>query len=133
MNDDKTLSTSLAVMRFSLAAFLLVWVFQKILVPQGAAGVFKGFYGATLGETIVMGLGVAQLAIVAAFAAGLFKTWTYGAVVLMNLASLLVAAPRLMDPYKPPNALFWASVPVLAASIALFLLRNRDTTATVER
>ena len=55
MSDDKTLSTSLAVMRFSLAAFLLVWVFQKILVPQGAAGVFKGFYGATLGETIVMG------------------------------------------------------------------------------
>ena len=133
MTDDKALSTSLAILRFGLAAFLLVWVFQKILIPQGAAGVFKNFYGATLGETIVMGLGVAQLAIVAAFAAGLFKTWTYGAIVLMNLASLIVAAPRLMDPYKVPNALFWASVPVLAASIALFLLRDRDTTASIGR
>ena len=79
------------------------------------------------------GLGVAQLLVVGAFAAGLFKTWTYGAIVLMNLSSLLVAMPRLIDPYKPPNALFWASLPVLAASVALFLLRDRDVTASLGR
>ena len=128
MNDDKTLSTSLLLLRLALAVFLLVWVFQKILVPAGAAGVFKNFYGAELSPAIVLGLGIAQLLLVLTFAAGALKTWTYGAIVLMNLSSLVVASPRLIDPYKVPNALFWASLPVLAASIALFLLRDRDKT-----
>ena len=131
-HDDKTLGTALLAMRLALAAFLLVWVFQKLLVPAGAAGVFKNFYGAELSSTVVLGLGLAQLLLVLAFAAGALKTWTYGAIVLMNLSSLIVSFPRLMDPYKVPNALFWASLPVLAASVALFLLRDRDTTLSVK-
>ena len=45
MGDDNVLGISLAAMRLALAAFLLVWVFQKLLVPAGAAGIYKNFYG----------------------------------------------------------------------------------------
>ena len=126
MQDDKHLSLSLVLLRLAMTTFLLVWVFQKLLVPQGAAGVFKSFYAANLSPQIVLALGVAQLVIVLAFAAGVLKFWTYGAVLAMNLSSVLVAVPRMINPYMPPNALFVASLPVLAASLLLFLLRDRD-------
>ncbi len=131
MERDSHVEISLMVMRLAMAAFLLVWTIQKLFVPAGAAGIFKNFYGAELSASIVMGLGVAQLLIVLAFAAGVQKFWTYGAVLAMNAVTLVVSVPRLIAPYNGPSTLFWASVPVLAGSLALFLLRDRDRMASI--
>jgi putative oxidoreductase len=131
MDRDNHLEISLLAMRLAMAAFLLIWTAQKLLVPAGAAGIYKNFYGAEVSSSFVMALGAAQLLIVLAFAAGVQKFWTYGAVLAMNAVTLLVSIPRLIAPYNGPSTLFWASVPVLAASLALFLLRDRDRMASI--
>ncbi len=54
--------------------------------------------------------------------AGMFKLCTYGAILAMHAVSSLSTYKELLNPYEPPNHLFWAAVPLLAALIALFLL-----------
>lgn len=126
------LGTSLAIIRLTVAAFLLVWSVEKILFPDRAAGIFKAFYSIeSLPVMAVIGIGLVQTALVLAFACGLWKTWTYGIVLLMHAVSTLSTIAQLADPYEGINHLFWAAVPVLGALVALFLLRESDAWLTV--
>jgi hypothetical protein len=127
MLHDRTLGIALAVMRLATAAFFLVWSLEKILLPTKQQGIFETFYGGAQPEAVIVALGVAQTAIVLLFAAGLFRTLTYGALLLMHAVSTLSTAGRLIDPYEGVNHLFWAAVPVLGLLVALFLLRERES------
>lgn len=49
----------------------------------------------------------------------------------MHAVSTLSTYKELLNPYEPPNHLFWAAVPLLAALIALFLLREEDNLLTI--
>ena len=113
-------------MRLSVGVFFLVWAIQKTVAPEMAQRVFETFYFSSPAPTLLMLSGLAQLAIVVAFMAGLFRTWTGGALLAMHTISLLSTYERLASPYESPNALFWAAVPVWAAIFALFLLRKSD-------
>lgn len=126
MTDDKKLQIGLLSIRLAVSAFFLVWTLQKILMPEMAQRVFQTFYFSAPSVEQLVITGIAQLAIVLAFAAGLFRFWTYGALLLMHALSTLSTYERLANPYESPNALFWAAVPVLAAMFALFLLRSQD-------
>lgn len=128
---DRELEISLALIRFATAGFLLVWVFDKLLNDQGAMRTFSKYYTEVSASEAIFAVGIAQLILVLAFAAGLFKTLTYGAVTLMHAASTFASYERYMDPLARPNILFWAAVPVLAAMIALFILRRRDRLLTI--
>lgn len=123
---DKPLAVALMLIRLSAAAFFLVWSIEKILMPEKQQGVFEAFYFSSPPEGVIVALGVVQTLVVLAFAAGLFRFWTYGAAVLMHGASTLSTWERLINPYDGVNHLFWAAVPVLAALIGLFVLRERD-------
>lgn len=125
------LALSLFLIRISTGLMFLVWSVQKILRPDLAQGVFKTFYLFEVTPTLLLGLGVAQTAVVLAFMAGLWKRVTYGAILAMHLVSTLSTWERLIDPYTRPNALFWAAVPVLAALIGLYLLRDEDRLLSV--
>lgn len=125
---DPRLRIALATIRISVGVFFLVWSLEKILAPEVAQRVFSTFYFVTdLPPTVSMAIGFGQTVIVVAFLLGLFKTWTYGALLVMHTASVLPTWERLATPYDPPNHLFWAGVPVLGALVALFLLRDADT------
>ncbi len=63
--------------------------------------------------------------IIAAFVAGLFKTITYGAVLLMHAGSTLSSWRQYLEPFD--HLLFFAAWPMLAGCVALFLLRKDDT------
>ncbi len=76
-------------------------------------------------------VGAVQTAIILAFACGLWKIWTYGAVLLMHTASTLSTIGQLANPYSDINHLFWAAVPVLGALVALFILRKDDKWLTL--
>jgi len=134
MAEDKTLGWALVALRIGLAILFLIWALDKLVNVDHAKAVFAGFYGQnaeTMSSSLPYALGAIQLVLVLAFAAGAFKTVTYGALLLMHLATCIVSAKLHLDPFGTPNILFWANWPILGALIALFLLRDRDRTLSV--
>ena len=122
----RKLEISLLALRVSVAAVMLVWAVDKLVRPEHSSSVFDGFYGMPgVGEGIV-GLGVVQLLLVLAFLAGVARTWTYGAILLLHAASTFVSWRQYLAPYEGPNILFFAAWPMLAACLTLFLLRDQD-------
>jgi len=65
------------------------------------------------------------------FAAGIARTWSYGLVLLMHAVSTFSSWKQYLDPYTGANLLFFAAWPMLAALVALFLLREHDTLLSV--
>ena len=126
MKDERKLQISLAIIRLSLVLFFLVWSIGKLIVPELTQKVFATFYFSEISPTASVGIGALQTVIVLIFLAGQFKTLSYGGVLGMHTVSVLSTYRQLLNPYQPPNPLFWAGVPVLGALIALFLLRDRD-------
>ena len=125
---DRSLELGLFLIRITAAVFMLVWAIDKIVNVKHAQGVFGTFYfWKDASPQILAGIGVAQTIILLAFAAGLFKFWTYGAVMLMHAGGTFAGWSRMIPPYGPQSAMtFWAAVPVLAALFMLFMLRDRD-------
>lgn len=133
MQRDTTLEISLLLVRLAVAAFMLVWAIDKVVSPEHAQGVFTRFYFWTPSTPVLLALGIAQIVIVLAFAGGFARVWTYGAVAVMHAVSTLSTWSRLLNPWGTgAQPLFWAAVPVLAAVIALFLLRDRDRFLSVD-
>ncbi|MEM1251186.1 MAG: DoxX protein [Cyanobacteria bacterium P01_H01_bin.21] len=130
MTSTRKLEIGLATIRITTAAFFLVWSIEKIVAPDIAQKVFARFYGSTISPGVSIAIGILQTAIVLLFLAGLFKLWTYGALLGMHAVSTLSSYEPLLNPYTPPNHLFWAAVPTLGAIIALFLMRQDDQLLT---
>ena len=128
MDRDRELEMGLFLVRVTIAIFMLVWAVDKIVNVQHAQGVLGNFYGwKNASAQILMVVGIAQTIILLMYAAGMYKFWTYGAVMLMHASSTIVGLPRMIPPYGPGSSMtFWAAVPVLAAMFVLFRLRERD-------
>lgn len=128
MSDERRIQTALLTMRWAAAAFLLVWAIDKVVSPKHAAAVFAKYY--FIGDAspaLLLAAGVAQVVVIVAFAAGWLRVWSYGAVLLMHLVSTASTLPHLLMPWaQGSQLLFWAAVPVLAAMLALFALRDMD-------
>ena len=131
MKDERRLQISLAIIRISLVLFFLVWSIGKLIVPELTQKVFATFYFSEISSTVAVGVGALQTVIVLIFLAGQFKMLSYGVILGMHTVSVLSTYRQLLDPYQPPNLLFWAGVSVLGASSALFLLRDRDRLLTL--
>jgi len=61
----------------------------------------------------------------------LWKTLSYGLGLLLHAVSTLATYQELFAPFGA-NHLFLAALPVLAAFIALFLLRRQDTLLSLD-
>jgi putative oxidoreductase len=71
--------------------------------------------------------GAVEIVIAGCLFLGLYRTAAYGAALALHAVTMLVSWRQLLDPWgDPANHLFIASVPVLGAFIALFLLRHWD-------
>ncbi len=134
MTRDTQLEASLLLMRVAIAAFLLVWAIDKVIAPEHAQAVFSHFYFSEPSQPALKAIGIVQMVVIAAFAAGFARFWTYGAVLVMHTASTASSYAQLLNPWggDRPQLLFWAAVPVLAAMIALFVLRDRDRLMSVD-
>lgn len=130
-HSDRKLAISLLLLRLGVAAVMLPWAVDKLMRPDHAAGVFASFYALPgLGGSTFAILGVAQILLVLAFVAGIARTWSYGLVTLLHAVSTFSSWRQYLDPLTGPNLLFFAAWPMLAACIALFLLRDRDRLLT---
>lgn len=134
VNVQDRLPVSLLLLRLGIAIVMLAWSVDKLLRPEHAAGIFGAFYALPgLGEPVFYVIGVIQLLVVLAFLAGAWRFWTYGAVLAMHTVSTLSSFRQYLAPFEGPNLLFFAAWPMLAACIALFLLRDLDNLWTVGR
>lgn len=121
----RALPLSLLLLRIGVTIVMGFWTVDKLLNPHHAGKVFKGFYGIeAVGENALALIAIVQGLVVLAFAIGAFKTISYGAVLVMHGISTLASWKQYLDPFD--NLLFLAAWPMLAACVALFLLRDLD-------
>ena len=128
--DDKAkkqLGISLLLLRLGIAAVFLIWTIDKFVNPGHAAAVFEKFYKVPgLSATMAYAVGAVQMLLVIAFIVGLFRTWTYGLILIMHAISTFSSWAKYIDPWTYPHLLFYAAIPMLSACVALFLLRRFD-------
>ncbi len=124
------LQWSLFALRLGVFIVMLVWTLDKFVNPGHSAGVFENFYFISgLGETAFFVLGIIQLAIILGFLVGFKKRITYGLVLIMHGISTFASFPVYLNPFS--NLLFFAAWPMLAACLALYLLRDEDQKLTI--
>jgi putative oxidoreductase len=120
-------AVALLILRVSLAIFLLQWGVEKFVVPEAAIRIGQNFYGMTLSGFIVAILGAVETLVALALLFGIYRGWSYGLAFLIHAASVGVTWRQLLNPYgASQNHLFIAGVPVLAAFLLLYVLRERD-------
>lgn len=103
-----------------------------LLRPGHAAGVFKKFYQIDLGApTVFYIIGALEAVLILLFVTGAAKRFSYGAVLALHAISTLSAYRQYLQPFD--NLMFFAAWPMLAACIALYLLRDLDTLCAVQK
>lgn len=121
---------AILLLRYGVAFLFLMWGIDKIVASDKSVGIFNFFYGIPITENIALYIGMVEILFALVLAAGLWRTITYGAAVLLHGISTLSTYRQLLDPFGE-NHLFIAGVPVLLAAIALYLLRKKDTMWTL--
>ncbi len=123
----RTLPFALLVLRVTLGIFLLQWGVEKFVVPESNVAIWGHFYGFNISQTLGYAFGAAEIAIALCLFLGVFRTIAYGAAAALHAVSVAVSWRYLLDPWGTEfNHLFIASLPVLGAFVALFLLRHWD-------
>lgn len=127
----RNLPLALAILRVTLGVFLLLWAIEKFVVPQATVSIWQSFYLMSIGESLPYVIGGVEALLAIAIIVGAWRTWTYGAGLVLHAISTLSTWKQLIDPWglylnDRVQHLFLAGVPVLAAFVALFLLRDYD-------
>jgi putative oxidoreductase len=124
---DPMVSRALFILRITLGIFLLQWGIEKFVVPGNTPAIWSHFYGLPVPHVMAYVFGAAEIAIAICLFLGLWRTVTYGAATLLHAVTVAVSWRQLINPWADPvSHLFIASVPVLGAFVALFMLRHLD-------
>lgn len=119
------LPLSLLLLRLGVGLVMIMWTIDKIINPGHADAVFSNFYGLDgLTSGAFVAIGLVQALVVAAFVAGAYRSISYALILLMHAVSTISSWKQYVDGFD--NLLFFAAWPMLAACIALFLLRKHD-------
>lgn len=131
--DTRNLQLSLLLLRLGVFTVMIMWVIDKFVNPGHAAAVANRFYMMPegMGATLFYVLGALQAAVVIAFVLGFKKRFSYGIVLAMHTVSTFSSFAFYLDPWGPKHLLFFAAWPMLAACIALYLMRDSDKLLTV--
>lgn len=125
----RRLPLALLGLRLSLALVFAVWAADKFVNPDHGAAVFQSFYGIeAVPRRLVYAAGTLQAVLVAAFALGIARTWSYGAVLIMHAVTTAVSWKAYLG---LENILFFSAWPMLAGLVALWLLRHEDRLLTL--
>lgn len=132
MKSNEKLPLSLLLLRLGVFVVMFMWTLDKFVNPGHTAAVMKKFYALEgLGTPLIYLLGALQMLLVLGFVLGYKKKWTYGIVLVLHASSTLSSFGQYLDPWK--NLLFFAAWPMLAACIALYLLRDEDTLLSLDK
>lgn len=126
------LAVALLVLRVGLGGFLLLWSIDKLVAPEATVVIYQFFYHVRITADIAYILGALELLLSLAIMAGFLKTYSYGLGLLVHGSSTLATYQQLLHPFGTHH-LFIAAIPVLAAFVALFLLRRQDTLWSLDK
>lgn len=125
------LPRALLALRLGVFIVMIMWTLEKFVNPEHATGIFAHFYGVEgLGDAVIFTFAIVELLVVLCFLAGIYKRWTYGAILLLHGATTLISWKYYLG---FSNMLFFAAWPMFAACYALYVLRDQDTLFTVKR
>ncbi len=129
--EQQRIANALLLLRLGVFIVMIIWTLDKFVNPDHSGAVFENFYGLSgLSDATFMILGFLQLLVVLAFVAGFLKRYSYGIILVMHSMSTLSSWQQYLDAFN--NLLFFAAWPMLAACIALYMLRDLDTRWTVD-
>ena len=123
---------ALLVLRCALAWFLFVWAVNKILEPQQYASVWANIHGIPIGLFLPYVFGVAQILVCLMIFAGYKQGVSYGLGLAMHGVTVALVLPSILLPFAGLSEdcilarLRTDTVPILAAFVALLLLRHHD-------
>jgi uncharacterized membrane protein YphA (DoxX/SURF4 family) len=128
---DRPEAVAVLALRLCLGYFLGVWGVSKLVMVGQTLALFDYFYGIRLGAAVAYFLGIGEIAVAVGILLGLWRRLSYGAGLLIHATTFFVTAgfwarPLVLQDGVPINRLYVAGVPVLAAFVALYLLRRHD-------
>jgi uncharacterized membrane protein YphA (DoxX/SURF4 family) len=121
----------LFILRLSLGVFLLLWSIDKLVAPEGTVRIFQVFYKIPISSSLAYVIGTVEALLSLLIIAGAWKRYTYAIGLALHTVSTLSTWKQLLSPFGQ-NHLFIAAIPVLAAFLLLYLLRDQDTLWAVE-
>lgn len=128
--DLRRIPLALAILRITLGGFLLLWGIEKFVVPAATVAIWEQFYLVPIGGAMPYVIGISEILFAVWFLLGWKRRVVYGIAVGIHGISTVSTWRQLIDPWGliwgGNNHLFLAGVPVLAAFIALYLLRDLD-------
>jgi len=135
---DSSLSFRLRLSLFSLRLGVFVvmffWTLDKLIRPEHASQVFENFYSlGGLEQHAMKVIGILEMILLAGFLVGIKKRFTYGAVLILHAVSTFSSYKQYFAPFDKGNLLFFAAWPMLAACLAIYLLREEDNLFTLAR
>src|SRR5690348_8643776 len=134
MKAENRLPLALLLLRVSVFLVMFVWTVDKFVEPQHASRIMTEFYSiGSIGSALIYVLATLELVILLAFLIGFAKRWSYGLVLLLHAISTLSSYQKYLAPFQPPNLLFFAAIPMLAACFVLYYLRDADVLWAVKR
>ena len=121
------------LLRLGCAWFIFVWAVNKYLAPGQYVFILKRFDGIEADFTQVYVIATVQVIICIAVFLGYQRTISYALLALLHALTVYRVWPQLLDPFLisekgfPKNRNSVNALAIMAAMLALWLLRARDT------
>lgn len=124
-------SASLLLLRVSLGWLMVLWGFDKISNVEHAVRVSEGFYGGLVtGPAAWQAAGYAQVVFGLVVVAGIFRTFSYPALLVVTGFTLLAVWKSVLDPFgfftEGGNLIFFPSSTIFFAGLVLVAFRTED-------
>ncbi|MEL6479338.1 MAG: DoxX family membrane protein [Pseudomonadota bacterium] len=132
MSDRVREAIACLILRLGLAWFLFVWAVNKLLAPAQYQQLANWFDKIDLSLAQVYAIAGVQIAICLMVAAGWQRIYAYAALIVIHGYTVFRQWEKYIAPFEindkgfPVNRNVTDSLAVLAAMIALWLLRHRD-------
>lgn len=130
--DDWRDGAALLIMRVGLAWFIFLWAAHKVITPKQYQTLARHFDGVDMSFAQIYGMAAFQIAVCVLVALGMFRIFSYSALLVMHFFTVTRRWEKFFDPFAlsekgfPINRNAVIDLAVLGAMIALILLIRRD-------
>ncbi len=132
MKQDWKDGAALLIMRLGLAWFIFLWAAHKVITPKQYQNLARHFDGVDVSFAQIYGMAAFQIIVCALVALGMFRIFSYSALLIMHFFTVTRRWEKFFDPFAlsekgfPINRNAVIDLAVLGAMIALILLIRRD-------